>query len=380
MPEAPVPAAPAVQVVPPVSVSPHVSAARRTDPRQQIAGWLHARSATLRRRLSSRAAVAALAAAGVLTVASWMTLWPGSADERSAAELRDLLRSAERDLDAFQVTMASGGNAYEKYRDALQSNPDSEEARKGMIRVAEKYAHLAQVAIGHLSDLAIHGSVGTGSGRSGSTPDGTDELRAKRQELMQQREQLLQLEARLREAETEAQNSRQAREQIVALTQQLRQAQERLTKVDDEQASWVTPVIAPSRIQPAAPPAPPVGAGGTATTVAQTTASVTPPDGTIPAAPVAPAMPAAPATKTGYAIQVGAFIDSRVATSLGQKINTVTVAGAPLTAFYQSADVRGQTYHRVRVGPFATREEADRAIRQLQQDGMAGFILSPGGW
>ncbi|MBF0125118.1 MAG: protein kinase, partial [Magnetococcales bacterium] len=263
---------------------------------------------------SHRLLAASLAAVVVTGVLSWKLFWPGIADEKSAAEMRDLVRSAERDLDAFQMTMNSGSYAYEKYREALRRNPDNGDARRGITVVAEKYAQLAQVAIGNLADLAIRAPMA-----SGNDSLIADELRNKQKELDEQRQRMSQLETRLRELEPsvarlseleeKVRAEQRDREQLTELTQRLQRAQEtRTAPPPPEQRRPPLATPAPGlRVEEAAarptqelkvaglrpeihPPAPPA------------LPSSLPSDHAVSAAP--------PPTTSGYAIQVGAFGDA----------------------------------------------------------------------
>jgi DedD protein len=90
-----------------------------------------------------------------------------------------------------------------------------------------------------------------------------------------------------------------------------------------------------------------------------------------PAAPAAAALPSAergaapaPARRTAgkVSVQVGAFADSRAAEQLA-----VSLRGAGLPVYVSpSAAAEGAQRWRVRVGPLATREEADRIATRLK--------------
>ncbi|RIJ20647.1 SPOR domain-containing protein [Henriciella barbarensis] len=77
-----------------------------------------------------------------------------------------------------------------------------------------------------------------------------------------------------------------------------------------------------------------------------------------------------PATGSLY-VQVGSFTEPSKASSVAGGI------GGGLSSGVQAANVRGQTYHRVMVGPFQSRDAADRARASLRQLGFAdGFVTS----
>ncbi|MBF0158360.1 MAG: SPOR domain-containing protein [Magnetococcales bacterium] len=356
--------------IPEFTVSPAemMAPTQRVPPKSSQQRWLR----------SHRLLAASLAAVALTGVLGWKMFWPGVADEKSAAEMRDLVRSADRDRDAFQMTMNSGTYAYDKYREALRRDPGNNDARKGMTVVAEKYAQLAQVAIGNLADMAIHAPMAGGDAMI------ADELRRKQRELDEQHQRMAQLEARLREVEPKVARlgeleekilvGQQEREQMAELTQRLQRTQEamsRTAQVDHrKEARAIIPPATPApglRVEEGTKPV------QEARVVAALPQTAPLPDQTAATAP--------PPVGSGYAIQVGAFGDARVASGVGQRLSAMTIVGSPkLAVFQQVADVRGQTYHRVRTGPFATRDEADRVMRALQQEGMVGMIIAPGAW
>ncbi len=54
------------------------------------------------------------------------------------------LKAAERHLQAWNLTAPPGRNAYDAYQKVLKIDPDNAEARKGIKKVAERYADLAE--------------------------------------------------------------------------------------------------------------------------------------------------------------------------------------------------------------------------------------------
>lgn len=131
-----------------------------------------------------------------------------------------------------------------------------------------------------------------------------------------------------------------------------------------------TPPTAPSPAvtMPAATPArksaPPVAAPAPASTAALPAFSLT---ATIPAPGATPAPPAAPAVAQGaFVVQLGAFVDSAVAKDLAAKAGEQGFA-----AFLEAVTTKSGQVQRVRVGPFATRGEADAAAGKLKAAGFS---------
>ena len=70
-------------------------------------------------------------------------------------------------------------------------------------------------------------------------------------------------------------------------------------------------------------------------------------------------------------VQIGSFTERNKASDVASRI------GGGLSSELQAANVRGQTYHRVMVGPFQSRDAADRARASLRQLGFRdGFVTS----
>ena len=81
---------------------------------------------------------------------------------------------------------------------------------------------------------------------------------------------------------------------------------------------------------------------------------------------------AVPATNsTRYVIQAGAYADTRVAHQVRQKIEH-----AGFKTYTQVIDTAGGKRIRVRVGPFASRQEADKALARIKALGLAAVVLT----
>jgi DedD protein len=65
-----------------------------------------------------------------------------------------------------------------------------------------------------------------------------------------------------------------------------------------------------------------------------------------------------------WTVQVGATMDSRQALDM-----TLRLRALGFRAYTVQAPLRGQTWYRVRVGPFATRQEAREVEARLRQTG-----------
>ncbi len=72
-----------------------------------------------------------------------------------------------------------------------------------------------------------------------------------------------------------------------------------------------------------------------------------------------------------YVVQVGAFADSASARELRQKVEKLG-----LKTYTQVADTAHGHRVRVRVGPFATREEADRALAKIKASGAPAVVIT----
>jgi len=85
--------------------------------------------------------------------------------------------------------------------------------------------------------------------------------------------------------------------------------------------------------------------------------------------------PGQPATPGGgsYVIQVGSFRSGDDADALKARL-----AMLGMVAEVRTVTVNGETWHRVRLGPFETARAADRARRNLSDNGFESMVLSGG--
>lgn len=132
------------------------------------------------------------------------------------------------------------------------------------------------------------------------------------------------------------------------------------------------PTVAPSSAQTSAPveasqeaaAAPPASPAPTAPTASTAEAQPAPPP--IQATPVS----SAPATSGRFVVQVGAFTDAAAMREARQKVEKLG-----LKTYTQIIETTSGKRTRVRVGPFDTRDEADRAGTLLKGAGMPAYIL-----
>ncbi|MEX0916442.1 MAG: SPOR domain-containing protein [Wenzhouxiangellaceae bacterium] len=85
--------------------------------------------------------------------------------------------------------------------------------------------------------------------------------------------------------------------------------------------------------------------------------------------------PEQPATPAGgsYLIQAGSFRSAEDAEALKARL-----AMLGMVARIQRVTVNGQSWHRVRLGPFETARAADSARRELSENGFESIVLSDG--
>jgi DedD protein len=132
--------------------------------------------------------------------------------------------------------------------------------------------------------------------------------------------------------------------------------------------------------QPAAssPSAPPAVSAPNQTPATTSDESPTAASATAPSLPApAPAPPSAPVSATvaqadvpvaasgGFAVQVGAFADSKAATDLAAALKS-----AGFATYTEAVPTTAGSVQRVRVGPYATRSAADSAVAKLK---LAGY-------
>jgi cell division protein FtsN len=88
-----------------------------------------------------------------------------------------------------------------------------------------------------------------------------------------------------------------------------------------------------------------------------------------PAAPTTPA--AAPAASTGrYVLQAGSYPDAKAADEAKAKL-----ALSGFVAQVQPVTINGKTWHRVRLGPYASASELESAKRTLAGNGISAIAL-----
>lgn len=80
---------------------------------------------------------------------------------------------------------------------------------------------------------------------------------------------------------------------------------------------------------------------------------------------------AAPAAAARYIVQVGAFGENKAAQEVRGKVEKLG-----LKTYAQAVDTADGRRIRVRLGPFASREEAERAAAKLKAAGLSGAILT----
>lgn len=141
---------------------------------------------------------------------------------------------------------------------------------------------------------------------------------------------------------------------------------------------------APAAGAPAAAPAPPASSVEPKGGAAQNSSAATSPAATADSAGGAPASErgAGPATArantaatdSGYVIQLAAFSDHFGANSLASRVKK---SGFPGYTEAVTTD-KGTTLHRVRVGPYASREAADAALAKLKAAGFNGMVTHVG--
>lgn len=86
--------------------------------------------------------------------------------------------------------------------------------------------------------------------------------------------------------------------------------------------------------------------------------------------PPAPAIDSTPPTARGYVLQAGSFRSASDADALKAQL-----ALLGYEASVQTVSINQDTYHRVRVGPFASRDRADAARAQLAASAVSTILL-----
>ena len=80
---------------------------------------------------------------------------------------------------------------------------------------------------------------------------------------------------------------------------------------------------------------------------------------------------AAPSGSGGYVVQLAAFSDDKGANALANRLKKT---GHP--AFTEPVTTSRGTLWRVRVGPYATRDEANTARDKLKREGQSGIVAA----
>ena len=123
--------------------------------------------------------------------------------------------------------------------------------------------------------------------------------------------------------------------------------------------------------EPKASPEPPPDANTPREPDAKASGAASAPEMKTPSKTDAPAAPTAP-TSGGFAVQLGAFADAKVAADL-----VATLKGDGFAAYAEALTTAQGTVQRVRVGPYASREAADAALARLKLAGQDGVLVSP---
>jgi DedD protein len=148
----------------------------------------------------------------------------------------------------------------------------------------------------------------------------------------------------------------------------------------------VAAASAPAASAPAEAPAPlevPVPADTPASAAAASGKGPPKPGPAAPVVQAAPAPAAAPAAATGsaaaasaaraarYVVQVGAFSEATTAREVRLKVERLG-----LKTYTQVVETEGGKRTRVRVGPFASREEAMQTLARIQSANLPGVVLA----
>lgn len=72
---------------------------------------------------------------------------PSIAESALQKEIGRLLEMANKDIEAERLTRPEGNNACDRYKAVLALDPNNEDARKGLIKIVEKYVELSDMAI-----------------------------------------------------------------------------------------------------------------------------------------------------------------------------------------------------------------------------------------
>jgi len=120
---------------------------------------------------------------------------------------------------------------------------------------------------------------------------------------------------------------------------------------------------------PAAGQAPPAALPPAPAKVAAAAAKTATPAKSGAKADPAPATVSARAADSGFVVQLGAYADVKVAQELQSRLKA-----AGFAAYVERLDTSKEKLHRVRVGPYPSREAADAARVQLKAKGHSGIV------
>lgn len=133
----------------------------------------------------------------------------------------------------------------------------------------------------------------------------------------------------------------------------------------------IRPVPSPVPAPAAATEAPPVSAPVPAPPVASKASPVASSPATVSASTAAPSSSSSPAASTRLVVQVGAFAEQSRAQDVRRRLEA-----AGLKTYTQVANTADGPRIRVRLGPFDTRAEADRAAQAVQRLGLTASVLT----
>ncbi|MBF0136691.1 MAG: SPOR domain-containing protein [Magnetococcales bacterium] len=352
-----------------------------------------------------------------------------------------LLAAADRDLESLRLLASSGDQAIGRYQEVMRLDPGNTAARQGVGQVAEKYAQVAQTAIGYLSRMAVEGAV---RGTPLREADGVavaalrSELDAKTREAEQEhrRAELLEKqlqevkgqmarlvaleeklqaweadkrritelekqvaaaqeqEVRMRDLETRLASAQAALERVNELEKRLRETQEQSRKM--LMANARLPAAVPTVAKAATTPATVMDVSSSSPT---SLAAVAPPSARAGGAKPAASLPASaavafpparplPTPAATASVEEGAFIVQLAAHRTAEKalemeevLHQKVGRDAGMAFSRQAAEVGGATWYRVRTGPFASREVAEQALQDIKQrTGISGLVLRQGRW
>ena len=139
-------------------------------------------------------------------------------------------------------------------------------------------------------------------------------------------------------------------------------------------AAVASPAPAPPDVAARAPGSPPPEPAVPASAPAPLPAEAPPRPSEASAAPAAPQPPDQASTDRGFSVQVGAFADSGPAAQLARRLE-----GKGLPVYVSPSAGTDARKWRVRVGPLATRDEAERVAARLEkQEKLPTWVMVEG--